>query len=136
MTTTPNTTRKLAAGVAAVVLTLSAAGAAVAVNLTDSGVESPAGKLTAVETVSGSEPAPAATPSTVYVDVTVPVPGEPTGSASSSTVPPSEASTPAAAGVDPLTTATPPSDDHHDDADDHDGHESSDDHHDGADDDD
>ena len=49
---TSNTTRKLAAGVAAVVLTMSAAGAAVAVNLSDSGVDTPAGKLAATEPVS------------------------------------------------------------------------------------
>jgi len=137
MTTTPNTTRKLAAGVAAVVLTLSAAGAAVAVNLTDSAVDSPAGKLTATEPVSISESAPTATPSTIYVDITVPVPQDPAGSATQqqSTTPPAA---PAAGPVTTAASSAPSYDDDHDDG--SDDHSESDDHggdhDDGADDDD
>ncbi len=72
-----NTTRKAVAGLAAVVLTLAAAGAAVAVNL-GSGTEldSPAGKLVATEPVDVTT-STAATPSTIYVDVTVPLPQAP-----------------------------------------------------------
>jgi hypothetical protein len=76
--TTPQT-RKLLAGVAAVVLTLGAAGAAVAVNLgTGAAVETPAGRLSATEPVSSPQTSSEITPSTIYVDLTVPVPTEST----------------------------------------------------------
>jgi hypothetical protein len=77
MSETSPQTRKLLAGVAAVVLTLGAAGAAVAVNLgTGAAVETPAGRLAATEPI-GTTPSEI-TPSTIYVDLTVPVPTEST----------------------------------------------------------
>lgn len=81
MNKTPPKTRKLLAGIAAVVLTLGAAGAAVAVNLgTGSAVETPAGRLSATEPAGTPQTSSGATPSTLYVDMTVPTDPAPTSS--------------------------------------------------------
>jgi len=63
--------RQLIAGTAAAVLTFGSAAAAIALNVgaASTNDSSPAGKLIATESLA---PAPAATPSTIYVDVTVP----------------------------------------------------------------
>ena len=133
-----NTTRKAVAGVAAVVLTLAAAGAAVAVNLgAGTELESPAGKLIATEPVDATT-STAATPSTIYVDVTVPVteapttatPTDPVGGSSGSGV-----STPAPAASGPAY-ADDDSGDRYEDDSDHDEDRDAEDHEDGADDDD
>lgn len=81
MNKTSPKTRKLLAGIAAVVLTLGAAGAAVAVNLgTGSAVETPAGRLSATEPAGTPQTPSGATPSTLYVDMTVPTDPAPTSS--------------------------------------------------------
>lgn len=77
MSDTKWNTKKLVAGTAAVVLTLAAAGAAIAVNLdtADPVSSSPAGQLRATEPI--SETRTPVTPSTVYVDEVVEVPAAP-----------------------------------------------------------
>lgn len=135
MAETPRNTRKLAAGIAAVVLTLSAAGAAVAVNLgTGAELNSPAGKLSATESISQTDPtAPAPTPSTIYVDLTVPVAPAPAApQATTPTTPATPAPATAAPSVDDSDDDDSYDDGYDDDSydDDHDEYE------DGADDDD
>lgn len=132
-------TRKLLAGVAAVVLTLGAAGAAVAVNLgTGAAVETPAGRLTATEPISSPQTSAEITPSTIYVDLTVPVPTESTAAAAQAPADPSQAGVGAAVPRD--DSWDDDSDDHaddHGDDEDHDRDEDHDeDHEEGADDDD
>jgi hypothetical protein len=109
-------TRKLLAGVAAVVLTLGAAGAAVAVNLcTGAAVETPAGRLTATEPISSPQTSAEITPSSIYVDLTVPVPTESTAAPAPAPVDPSQGG--AAAAADP-GAAVPLDDSWDDDSDD------------------
>jgi hypothetical protein len=127
MNTTSLPTRKLAAGVAAVVLTFAAAGAAVAVNLgSNSGVDTPAGKLTATESVSDTTAAPAATPSTIYVDVTVPVPAAATpapAAGQGAESQPAVTDPAASAGTSSAAAAPRSSDDHESDEHESDEHE-------------
>ena len=148
-------TRKLAAGVAAVVLTVAAGGAAAAVNLgAGTDVDSPAGKLSATEPISVTDPsAPAPPPSTIYVDLTVPVTAPP-GTAPATPATPTTPPTAGSGGTVPVAPSPPATvtgrndddssyDDDHDDDDsyeddDHDDDDSyEDDHHEeGSDDDD
>ena len=139
MSDTKWNTKKLVAGTAAVVLTLAAAGAAVAVNLdtADPVSSSPAGELTATEPIVDTTAAP---PSTIYVDEVVTVPLTPAPVAPAA---PAPAPAPAPAAAAGTTGASGSSssyddddhdDDHEDDHDDEDDDESE--HEDGADDDD
>jgi hypothetical protein len=77
MNKTPRTFKQLATGLAAIVLTFTAAGAAVAVNLgtASSGEGSKVGNLPAAQPISAataSSSTDPVVPSTIYVDVTVP----------------------------------------------------------------
>jgi hypothetical protein len=119
MSETKWNTKKLVAGTAAVVLTLAAAGAAIAVNLdtADPASSSPAGRLSATEPI--AETTTAVTPSTVYVDEVVTVPSSP---ATAATPSPGEPS-PAPVAPVPGSGGSAPSydDDHRDERDDEDG---------------
>ncbi len=132
-------TRKLLAGVAAVVLTLGAAGAAVAVNLgTGAAVDTPAGRLSATEPIGTAEATTQVTPSTIYVDVTVPVSttaaGVPVPGAPAPTDP-AAAQAPSASSDDDGYERDDDSHDSDDDSDESDDHEESE-HEEGSDDDD
>ena len=76
MNENPRNLKKLVAGTAAVIFTVAAAGAAVAVNLgtADPASGSPAGKLASTQPVLAT-PVDTITPSTIYLDVDVPVQG-------------------------------------------------------------
>lgn len=127
MSDTKWNTKKLVAGTAAVVLTLAAAGAAVAVNLdtADPVSSSPAGELTATEPIVDTT---AAAPSTIYVDEVVTVPLTP------APAPAAAAGTTGSSGSSSSYDDDDHDDDHEDDHDDEDDDESE--HEDGADDDD
>ena len=76
MNENPRNLKKLVAGTAAVIFTVAAAGAAVAVNLgtADPASGSPAGKLASTQPVLAT-PVDTITPSTIYLDVDVPIQG-------------------------------------------------------------